>query len=210
MINKIRNEILQEAKPLVIKYGWNENLFKQISLKSKYSYEEISILFSNNYMKLLNLYLDEINKKMTFDSKNIDFLRLKVHQRIRKLIILRLKIMVKEKKIIKETLTHLLLPNNYKFSLRNIYNTVDQIWFLSGDTSTDFNFYSKRVILASVYISVIIHFINNKNFDDTLIVLDTQLKRVAKIPKIKNKVSDFLQLPSQIFNLRKKLFFLKQ
>ena len=210
MINKIRNEILQEAKPLVIKYGWNENLFKQISLKSKYSYEEISILFSNNYMKLLNLYLDEINKKMTFDSKNIDFLRLKVHQRIRKLIILRLKIMVKEKKIIKETLIHLLLPNNYKFSLRNIYNTVDQIWFLSGDTSTDFNFYSKRIILASVYISVIIHFINNKNFDDTLIVLDTQLKRVAKIPKIKNKVSDFLKLPSQIFNLRKKLFFLKQ
>ena len=32
-----------------------------------------------------------------------------------------------------------------------LYRTVDTIWRAIGDTSTDFNFYTKRAILAAVY-----------------------------------------------------------
>ena len=150
-INKIRNEILNEAKFHVTKYGWNEKMFNIIAKNSKYQNHFIFSLFPEGYLSLIQLYLDDINIQMTEGSKKINLIRLKVHERIRELCILRLNIMKKEKEIINKTFLHLLLPHNYKFCLKNLYKTVDQMWYLAGDTSVDFNFYSKRAIPATFY-----------------------------------------------------------
>jgi len=209
-LNKIRNEILSEAKPYVIKYGWSEEMFKRMAKKSKYENCTVLSLFPDGYVSLTQLYLDEINTKMTYKSKKINFIRLKVHERIRELCILRFNIMQKEKKIINKTFFYLLLPYNYKFCLRNLYKTVDQIWYLAGDSSTDFNFYSKRAILASIYSTTLLHFVNNNNFDETINLLNKQLKRVSRIPKVKEKISDFLKLASHLIKIRKNFNFTKQ
>ena len=118
--------------------------------------------------------------------------------------------MAKEKDLISKTFLHLLLPNNYKFSSKNLYRTVDQIWFLAGDNSTDFNFYSKRIILASIYTSAMIHFINNDNMDGTIFLLNKLLRKVSKIPKIKSNINSFTKIIPQIFQLGKKFNFVKQ
>ena len=209
-LNKIRNEILSEAKPYVIKYGWSEEMFKKLAKDSKFDSYTILSLFPDGYVSLTQLYLDEINNYMTEKSKKLNFIRLKVHERIRELCILRFSIMQKEKKIINKTFFYLLLPNNYNFCLRNLYKTVDQIWYLAGDSSTDFNFYSKRAILASIYSTTLLHFVNNNNFDETINLLNKQLKRVSKIPKIKERFDDFLKLAPHLIKIRKKFNFTKQ
>jgi len=43
------------------------------------------------------------------------------------------------------------LPYNAPTSIRNLQTLVDDIWYYSGDTSTDFNWYTKRAMLAGVY-----------------------------------------------------------
>ena len=170
-LEKIRNNIMQEAKLSVVKYGWNENLFLNISRNSRFKLEEIKILFPDGYKSVLQMYLDEINDIMTKESEKINLIRLRVHERIKEIIILRLRLISKNKKLIHKTFLHLLLPANYKIASKNLYKTVDQIWFIAGDNSHDFNFYTKRAILASVYTSVIVHFINNENLDDTIFLL---------------------------------------
>jgi len=208
--NIIRNQILQLAKPIIVKDGWNENLFNKIIKDSDVNINDLNALFPNGYRELLQYYLNEINKTMTKESKKIDFLRFKVHERIYKLCTLRLEILSKEKKLIVKTFYHLMLPQNYKFSLKNLYKTIDQIWFLGGDISTDFNFYSKRAILASIYTATIIHFINNDNFNETLIFLKKQLKKVSHIPKIKNRFADILKFSPNIIKFKKNFSFFKQ
>ena len=209
-LKKIRSDFLQEAKPYIVKFGWNENLFLHMKKNSKFKHEEFEVLFPQGNLDLVNLYIDEINKKMTIKSKKINFLRLRTHERIRELFILRLKIISKEKKLISKTYTYLFLPHNSKLGLKKLYRTVDQMWFLAGDNSTDFNFYSKRMILASIYISVMIHFLNNNNIDLTIIFLDKQLKRVSKIPLIKNKITNINKILPYIFNLGKRFKYFKQ
>ena len=137
------------------------------------------------------MYLEEINLKMTKNSKKINLIRLRTHERVRELVKLRLKIMLKEKILIKKTFIHLLLPFNHKIAYKNLYRTVDQIWFLAGDNSTDFNFYSKRMILATIYTSTISHFINNDDYQETINFLEKNLKKVSLIPKLKNKTKNF-------------------
>ena len=209
-LNKIRNEILSESKTLVIKLGWNDETFNKIIKNSKYDPDIVSSLFPEGYISLMQLYLDEINNKMTDESEKLNLIRLKIHERIKELCILRFTIMTKEKNLICKTFFHLLLPHNYNFCLKNLYKTIDQIWFLAGDNSTDFNFYSKRAILASIYFVTILHFINNDNFNETINLLNNKLKKVSKIPKIKQRFNNFLELVPHLFKLRKKFDFTKQ
>ena len=68
-----------------------------------------------------------------------------------------------------------------------LYNSVDQIWFIAGDSSVDFNFYTKRLILSGIYSRVMLFFFNNDNQQELESLLDENLKRVSKIPEIKSK-----------------------
>ena len=209
-IKKIRNQILQEAKPIIVENGWNEDLFFNISKSSKYKYSEIKALFPEGYMQLLEVYLESINQLMSQKAKEIDLIRLRVHERVRELLILRLKIVAKDKDLFKKTFSYLALPHNLKISTRVLYKTVDEIWFLSGDISTDFNFYSKRIILASIYTSTIIHFVNNENIDETNLILNKLLKKVSLIPKFKNKFTNTLGVIPNILKIGKSFLNFRQ
>jgi len=200
-----RKKILKDIKALVIKDGWNDQLFLNYSKISKFSNEEINALFPAGYQTLIDMYLEEINLKMTKNSKKINLIRLRTHERVRELVKLRLKIMLKEKILIKKTFIHLLLPFNHKIAYKNLYRTVDQIWFLAGDNSTDFNFYSKRAILATIYTSTISHFINNDDYEETINFLEKNLKKVSLIPKFKNKTKNFSEFLLKSIKFKKNL-----
>ena len=199
-----RKKILKDIKTLVIKDGWNDQLFFNYSKISNFSNEEINALFPEGYKTLIDMYLEEINLKMTKNSEKINLIRLRTHERVRELVKLRLNIMLKEKKLVKKTFIHLLLPFNHKIAYKNLYRTVDQIWFLAGDSSTDFNFYSKRLILATIYTSTISHFINNDNYEETINFLEKNLKKVSLIPKFKDKTKNFSEFLLKSFKFKKK------
>ena len=46
---------------------------------------------------------------------------------------------------------------NAALGLKLLYRTIDAIWYAAGDTSTDFNFYTKRATLAGVYSSTLFY-----------------------------------------------------
>src|SRR3546814_9069707 len=43
------------------------------------------------------------------------------------------------------------------------WRTADRIWRLAGDQATDFNHYSKRIILASVYAATLLVFLDDES-----------------------------------------------
>ena len=202
-LNFFRKEILNESKKYIVKDGWNENLLESISKKRKYKINEITALFPEGYLSLLKYYLKELNLQMTHSSKNLNLSQMKVHERIREIILLRLKNSQDEKELIKKTYFNFLLPCHHKIALISLYETVDQIWFIARDNSTDFNFYSKRAILAAIYSSTVLHWMNNNNFNQTKIFLDSQLKKVSKIPQFKKNIKNISNLLPQVFSFIK-------
>ena len=72
--------------------------------------------------------------------------------------------------------------------MMQIYKSVDQIWHIAGDASTDFNYYSKRLILTGIYSKLILYFFNNEDQNTLEKILDKDLQRVAKIPVLKSKI----------------------
>ena len=198
LLNK-RIKILKFAKIVVAKDGLTSNTFKNISKKYDINIDEINLLFPGGKNDFLQFVLEQLNIDLENYCKKLDLFRLPVHKRIRKILLSKIYIMDKEKKFYKKIFLSLLIPKK-KFSLPiKLYKSVDQIWFIAGDTSVDFNFYTKRLILAGIYSRVIFFFFNNNN--QTLLedLLDSSLKRVSKIPELKTKFKIFTDyLPQAI------------
>lgn len=126
----------------------------------------------------------------------------KTHEKIKKIILIKIKILEKEKKLFRRTFTSLLLPHNTKLAISYLYETVNQIWYLAGDNSTDFNFYTKRIILSGIYSSTILYWINNDiNIDELDTFLDKQLNKINNIPKTKEKLKSVFKIFPKIFSL---------
>ena len=84
------------------------------------------------------------------------------------------------------------IPNNMCFFTQYLYKTIDHIWYLIGDTSTDFNYYTKRATLAAIYTSTILYFINDfsDNHANTTLFLERRIKNVIQIHKVKSYIAN--------------------
>ena len=133
-----------------------------------------------------------VDYKINISSRKLNLSKIKTHIKIRELIHLRLLEYKKEKDSIRRAYFTLLLPSNSKIFSIIMFRIVDQIWFLAGDNSTDFNYYSKRGILFAIYYSSVMFLINNDfDINKTLNFLDSKLHKVSKIPIIKSNLKKF-------------------
>ena len=74
-----------------------------------------------------------------------------------------------------------------------IFNISDEMWFLSGDTSTDFNYYSKRGILMNIYSLSYIYNLSQKDFSKTEKFVNKQIDFTLSFGKMKSKFKKVFQ-----------------
>ena len=63
------------------------------------------------------------------------------------------------------------------------------MWRLAGDTSVDYNYYTKRTILAGIYAATLAVFADDKSddFADTRAFLDRRIDGIMRFEKAKAK-----------------------
>jgi ubiquinone biosynthesis protein COQ9 len=78
-----------------------------------------------------------------------------------------------------------MMPQNAALSARLLYKTVDAIWYAIGDRSTDFNFYTKRALLAGVYGSTVLYWLEDKSEGqaESWGFLDRRIADVMRVPQ---------------------------
>jgi len=190
LLNK-RLEFLNYAKTHIAINGLKQNTFKDISNKYKLNLNETELLFPEGNVDLIKFALEKLNSDLEVYCNKIDLIRLPIHKRIKKVLLSKIFLMNKDKLFYKTIFLNLLIPKRY-FSLpKQLYKSVDQIWFISGDSSVDFNFYTKRLILSGIYSRIMLFFFNNDDQVGLEKILDEDLKRVSKIPEIKSKFKVF-------------------
>jgi ubiquinone biosynthesis protein COQ9 len=84
------------------------------------------------------------------------------------------------------------LPMNAALGARLMYRTVDAMWRAAGDTSTDFNFYTKRGILAGVYGSTAMRWFTTEDEAVVDAFLAARIENVMQIEKFKAKAKEAL------------------
>ena len=186
---KIKLKILESVKEYVKVNGWNLDIIDYINIKNLKKSDILSY-FPDGINDILNFAYDELNNKLKNSLTKINIINLPINKRIKKILITRIELMNKEKIFYKKTFYFLALNNQKKVVKKNLYKTVDEMWYLAGDNSTDFNFYTKRLVLAGLYVNAIAVFFN-KNILEAEKNIDRNLNRISKIPKIKSRLTFF-------------------
>ena len=185
--HKKKLSILQNAKHYVVKDGWSKNLLKKL-INSQIKSSDLTYFFPNGYIDILELSLNELNKSLENKIGKINIINFPMSKRIKKILTTRLEILNGEKNFYRKTFNHLLLPQNNKLMKKNLYSSVNGMWYLAGDNSTDFSFYTKRLTLAAIYTNALFIFFN-KDIEQASMNIDKNLKMISNIPKFKERFS---------------------
>ena len=141
----------------------------------------------DSFISELNNFINEMMNK----GKPQNFNKLRINEKIRFLIIYRIKII--DKYFNKDTIFKLVLKQrSFPKLTKMLFNISDEMWFIAGDRSTDFNFYSKRLILMNIYTSSFIFNLRNstKDYSRTKKFIDKQIDYVLRFGRIKSKVQN--------------------
>jgi ubiquinone biosynthesis protein COQ9 len=117
---------------------------------------------------------------------------LKMRERISRAVLTRLEIVRPHKEAARRVAAFLTLPPNAATGAKLLYRTVDRMWRAAGDTSTDFNFYTKRAILAGVYSSTLLRWFGDDSADEseTRDFLDARIENVMQFEKFKAELRE--------------------
>lgn len=184
---EIRARVLSEALPNAAFDGWSARLMQESAKTAGVSHGDMRLAFPKGALDLVDYFLSEGDRQMEDALSKTDLASLKIRERITLAVRLRLEADMPYREALRRAITTAALPTSGGLGPRTLYRTVDAIWRAIGDTSTDFNFYSKRAVLAGVYSSTVLHWFSDEieDFADTWAFLDRRIENVMQFEKAK-------------------------
>jgi len=137
--------------------------------------------------EMIDLYIHEVDRALEAYFTPERLAGMKIREKIRSLVWRRLEIMGPAREAVRRALAILAMPQNVPLALRIGWRTADLMWRIAGDTSTDFNHYTKRMTLGAVYGSTLLVWLDDQSEDwsDTAAFLDRRIDDVMKFEKFK-------------------------
>jgi ubiquinone biosynthesis protein COQ9 len=136
---------------------------------------------------LIDCYIQEVDRALEawFTPERLQ--GLKIREKIRSLVWRRLEIMGPAREAVRRALAILAMPQNLPLGVRISWRSADLMWRIAGDTSTDFNHYTKRMTLGAVYGTTLLTWLDDdsEGWQDTAAFLDRRIDDVMKFEKWK-------------------------
>jgi len=207
-----RKTILNRALIDIENSGFNEKMLLNAAKNCKISEGKLGRLFPEGIFELKQYYFSEIDEQMLQKIKTQNYENIRVRDKIFNGVLIRLDLFKKNKTSIKYIFVS--ESSNPIKSLKHLWRTSDLIWKSAGDSSTDYNHYTKRLLLSWVYITTLICWFNDKsrNINDTKLFLNRRIDEVLEFGKqsgkIKSKISK-LNITNKLINIIKDLKSIK-
>ena len=137
------------------------------------------------------------DRRMLAELAAMDLEGMRIRDRIHACVKTRLGMNAENKEAMRRLLSFLALPQNAGRLSKMTWRTCSEMWYAAGDNSTDWNYYSKRGLLASVYSSTILYWMadggdENGDFPETWGFLDRRIDDVLKTFGLPRRVKERL------------------
>lgn len=112
-----------------------------------------------------------------------DLAGLRVRDKVTKGVRARLEALAPHKDAFGKALAYLAPPPRNIYLPKLVWKTADAIWRAAGDTATDYNHYTKRILLSGVLVSTSLYWLNDDSprHEKTWAFLDRRIDNVLKI-----------------------------
>ncbi len=190
-----RDAAIDAMLPHVPFDGWSRRALAQGLIDIGQPVDDAELLFPGGATDMVEVFCDVADRRMEQAAIGAKVEELRLSQRVRAVIALRLAASRPHKEAVRRALSILALPGNARTAAAITARTVDAIWHAAGDTSSDFSWYTKRAILASVYGTTLLFWLRDDTEADaaTLEFLDRRLAGVAQIGRFQRETSKTLR-----------------
>jgi ubiquinone biosynthesis protein COQ9 len=185
-----RRAILAKALDHVPFDGWTERTLRQGAEEAGFDDAMVRLAFPRGGADAIEFWSTETDRAMAAALAEQNIADLKVRERIAAAVRWRLETLAPHREAVRRSLSYLSQPQHAGLGLRCLYRTVDEMWHAAGDTATDFNFYTKRGLLAGVYTSTMLFWLDDDSADHaaTWPFLDRRIADALRIPQISGRL----------------------
>jgi ubiquinone biosynthesis protein COQ9 len=167
--------------------GWSEKALAMAAAELGVPADRARLAFPGGAAEMIDAWFDWVDKAMLEAFPPGKVADMKIRDRIRNLLLFRLRTLLPCREALRRALAILASPRHAPQGAWLAWRSADRIWRLAGDTASDFNHYSKRAILIGVYGSTTMVFLDDASEDlaDTRAFLDRRIEDVMRFEKAK-------------------------
>jgi ubiquinone biosynthesis protein COQ9 len=188
----LRFAVVDAALPHIPFDGFTDKVLQGAALEAGLEKRDIPRLFPNGPLSLVEAYSEQADHALAEKLAKMAMGKMKIRERIAAAVKTRLAILRPHKEAARRAAAFLTLPPNAPRAAALLYRTVDLMWRAAGDTSTDFNFYTKRAILAGVYSTTLMRWFTDDSEDESATeeFLAHRINDVMRFEKLKARVRE--------------------
>ncbi len=169
---------------------FNWDAVEKASLETPHPYGIVRLAFKDSLGEVLKELAGHFKCLINQSLNQEDFSNFRTPEKIRRSVEITFQILEPYKgslrhSINKTTMVHL-VPIGYQY--------INDLWYRAGDQSTDYNFYTKRLLLSMVFVPTFLLWLKEETtLSCAMAFFDKRLAQVTKIPIIKKKVLQGIQ-----------------
>jgi ubiquinone biosynthesis protein COQ9 len=199
--DKLRKELLQASLAHVAFDGWSRTALRAAARDLGVDPVLAFNAYPGGEAELIEAFSTWADHRMLDALAERDLATMKVRDRIAAAVRLRLEQVEPHREAVRRGLAFFALPPNAALGVKCLYRTVDAIWYAAGDRATDYNFYTKRLLLAGVYSSTLLVWLNDasEGHEETWAFLERRIAEVLKVGgRLGKAVTGVLDLPDRL------------
>jgi ubiquinone biosynthesis protein COQ9 len=158
-----KDALLRALLPEVPFDGWSAAAMRAAAARAGLDPGELEFLFPKGPRDAVAWFSHWADRQTLAALKAARRRGLRTHERVALGVKTRLGILLPHREAVRRALSLLALPQNMPLGAKLLYDAVDTIWHGAGDASTDFNFYTKRGLLAGVYGTTLLYWLDSRH-----------------------------------------------
>lgn len=186
----LRAQILTEARGDLSFDGFSETVLISAATRLGIADAALRAAFPRGGLDLAIAYAQALDDELLSALEPVDMQALKIRARIATALKTRFELLAREREAVRRLVQFFARPDHLADGAQSLYHTVDAIWVAVGDRSTDFNFYTKRAVLAAVISSTTLFWLQDDSdgFAETNAFIDRRIENVMQFEKAKAKL----------------------
>ncbi|MFV3129662.1 COQ9 family protein [Niveispirillum sp. KHB5.9] len=186
-----KDAILTAMLPDVAFDGWTDTALRRGAEAAGFHSQEALAAFPGGALEAVCWFSDWADRQMRAALTETDLSALKVRERVTLAVRKRLEILTPHREAVRRAGSLLALPQNAARGPQLVYATVDAAWRAAGDGSVDYNFYTKRLLLAGLVTATTLYWLDDRSdgLSDSWAFLDRRIANVMSLGKAIGQVT---------------------
>jgi ubiquinone biosynthesis protein COQ9 len=145
--------------------GWSDQALANAAAELGVPPGRARLAFPGGAVDMVDAWFDAVDIAMAHAFPLERIAKLKIRERIRDLVMFRSEVFRPHREALRRALAVLADPRSGLAGPRLAWRAADRMWRIAGDTATDFNHYTKRTLLAGIYGSTMLVYLDDDSED---------------------------------------------